>query len=129
MCVCVCMCVYVCVYVYVYVCWQTSPSQPMVVSIMVLSIELAPLGYRSAAIFVELSSAQGLESRFIKLKYTRYSRDNFLLIHKRMCRIHASLRMILKHVPALVYFVHQLFMIQVRQVIRLHRQMVRLEMT
>ena len=36
--------------------------------------ELAPSGYRSAALLLELSSPQGLEASFIQLKRTRYSR-------------------------------------------------------
>ena len=49
--------------------------------------ELAPSGYRSAALPVELSSPQGLEASFIQFKCTRYSRDNLTLIHERMCSV------------------------------------------
>ena len=49
--------------------------------------ELAPSGYRCAALPVELSSPQGLEASFIQFKYTRYSRENLTLIHKRLCRV------------------------------------------
>ena len=41
--------------------------------------ELAPSGYRSAALPVELSSPQGLEASFIQFKCTRYSHDNLTL--------------------------------------------------
>ena len=37
-----------------------------------VGFELAPSGYRSAALPVELSSPQGLEASFIKFKCTRY---------------------------------------------------------
>ena len=44
--------------------------------------ELAPSGYRSSALPVELSSPQGLEASFIQFKCTRYSRDNLTLSMK-----------------------------------------------
>ena len=44
-------------------------------------------GYRSTALSVELSSPQGLEESFIQFKCTRYSCDNFTLIHERMCSV------------------------------------------
>ena len=47
-------------------------------------IERAPLGYRSAALLVELSSPQGSEMSFIQLKGTKYSHKNLTLIHERM---------------------------------------------
>ena len=58
--------------------------------------ELAPLGYRSVALPVDLSSPQGSKASFIQFKCTRYSRDNLKLIHERICSVSIPFQIILK---------------------------------
>ena len=46
--------------------------------------ELAPSGFRSAALPIELFSPRGLVVTFYRFKCAKYFRDNLTLIHERM---------------------------------------------
>ena len=65
--------------------------------------ELSRSRYRSAALPVELSSPQGLETSFTQLRRTRYSHDNLTLIHERMCSVSIYFRIIVKDTWAEVF--------------------------
>ena len=67
--------------------WQSDTAEVIWKMLTHAEFELAPSGYRSAALPVELSSPQGLEASFIQFQCTRYSSDNWTLIHERMCNV------------------------------------------